>query len=61
MFHRGQTKLLDHLSVYWIVATTIIDDGMYIAVLNDEKKIMLLYLIVLYGCDTQSSLHNKKL
>jgi hypothetical protein len=34
---------------------------MYIAVLNDEKKIMLLYLIVLYGCDTQSSLHNKKL
>lgn len=45
MLSHDQTKLVYQLNVHQIVATVVIDDGMYMIALNDEKhvyKIMVL-------------------
>jgi hypothetical protein len=39
MFSCGQAKLLDHLNVHQVVATTTVNDGMYTVVLDDDEHV----------------------
>src|SRR5205809_7132807 len=59
---RGQAKLLDHLGVHQIVATTSIDYGVHTAIFDDEKsvkQVVPLYLVVGLHLGTQSSMHDQ--
>jgi hypothetical protein len=61
----GQAKLLDQLNVHQVVVATIINDGMYTVVLDDEEHVeevvALSVVVVVTRCGTQSSLHNQGL
>jgi hypothetical protein len=62
MLSCGQAKLLDRLNVHQVVAATIVNDGMYTAVLDDEEhveEVVALSVVVVTSRGTQSSLHNQ--
>jgi hypothetical protein len=64
MLSCGQAKLLDHLNVHQVVAATTVNDGMYMAVLDDEEhveEVVPLSVVVVTSRGTQSSLHNQGL
>jgi hypothetical protein len=64
MLSCGQAKLLDHLNIHQVVAATTINDGMYMAVLDDKEhveEVVALSVVVVTSRGTQSSQHNQGL
>jgi hypothetical protein len=64
MLSCGQAKLLDQLNVHQVVVATTANDGMYMAVLDDEEhveEVVTLSVVVVTSRGTQSSLHNQGL
>jgi formaldehyde-activating enzyme involved in methanogenesis len=61
----GQAKLLDHFNIHQVVVATIVNDGMYMTVLDDEEYVeevaVLSVVLVVADRSTQISLHDQGL
>jgi hypothetical protein len=61
MCSRSQAKLLDYLTVYQVVADTVVDDIENMTIINDEedvKQVVVLNFVRVINFCTQRSLHN---